>query len=69
MWKVFVTRKAAKQRSKLPKTIQANFDRLAKELEVEGPMQPNWSHFGKLRGTDNQYHCHIKSGRPTYLVC
>lgn len=71
VWQVKVTRKAAKQLAKLPKQIQGYFDLLSKELEVEGPMQPNWSHFGKLRGSDNQYqyHCHIKSGHPTYVVC
>lgn len=69
MWTVNLTRKAAKQLEKLPKQIQSYFDRLAKELEVEGPMQPNWTNFGKLKGQANQFHCHIKSGRPTYIVC
>ena len=69
VWQVKVTRKAAKQLGRLPKQIQGYFDRLAKELEVEGPMQPNWPHFGKLKGGENLYHCHIKSGRPTYVAC
>jgi len=69
VWQVTVTRKVAKQLSELPKHIQAYFDRLSKELEVEGPMQLNWPHFGKLKGSQNQYHCHIKLGHPTYVAC
>jgi mRNA-degrading endonuclease RelE of RelBE toxin-antitoxin system len=67
MWQVTLTRKAAKQLSKLPLEVQNAFDRLAKELEVEGPMQPNWKNFSKL--SSSTYHCHIKKGRPTYVVC
>jgi mRNA-degrading endonuclease RelE of RelBE toxin-antitoxin system len=69
MWTVNITKKAAKQLSKLPINIQNVFDRLAKELEVEGPAQPNWSHYGKLKGSSNLYHCHLKDGRPTYVAC
>lgn len=64
-----MTRKTAKQLGKLPGQIQDCFYRLAKELEVEGPLQPNWSHFSKLKGSSNLYHCHIKAGRPTYVAC
>lgn len=69
MWQVTITRKAAKQLAKLPRNIQNVFDRLAKELEVEGPIQPNWSHYGKLKGSSELYHCHIKDGHPSYVVC
>ena len=24
--------------------------------------------FGKIHGVENKYHCHIKSGRPTYVA-
>lgn len=71
MWKVSVTAKAVKQLDKLPRAIQERFDLLAKELEVAGPYRANWPHFGKLNVKQNRehYHCHIKSGRPTYVAC
>ena len=51
--------------------IRERFDLLSKELETAGPMRVNWTHFGRLKGSGNAllYHCHIKSGRPTYVVC
>jgi hypothetical protein len=57
--------------SKLPPQIQDRFDLLSKELEVAGPIRSNWTNFGRLQGTKKTllYHCHIKSGRPTYVTC
>lgn len=71
MWKVSVARKAAKQLEKLSMEIQGRFDLLAKEMEAVGPIRANWKNFGRLKGsgTAELYHCHIKSGRPTYVVC
>jgi len=71
MWKVSVTGKAVKQLNKLTRPIQERFDVLAKELEVAGPYRFNWPHFGRLYVRQNleRYHCHIKSGRPTYVAC
>ncbi|MBP7766704.1 MAG: hypothetical protein KA113_16075 [Syntrophaceae bacterium] len=37
-----------------------------KEIEVLGPIRGNWQNFGPL--TDDRYHCHLKKGRPTYVV-
>ena len=37
------------------------------ELEKAGPYRSNWSNYGKL--SDGRYHCHIKRGNPTYVVC
>lgn len=71
MWDVRLSRKAAKQLDTLPSSIQERADLLAKELEVAGPIRSNWKNFGKLSGQGNarRYHCHIKSGRPTYVAC
>lgn len=69
-WSVEITRKVAKQLKKLPVAAQERFDLLAKELEAAGPHAARWSHFGKLRVAGKEaYHCHIKSGRPTYVAC
>jgi mRNA-degrading endonuclease RelE of RelBE toxin-antitoxin system len=71
MWIVTVKKSVAKQLAELPEAIQERFSWLAEELEADGPVRSSWSHYGKLRAQGNQdrYHCHIKSGRPTYVVC
>lgn len=71
MWHVQLTAKANKQVKNLPIGVQQRFDMLAKEMEVFGPIRAKWKNFGKLKtgGSVMRYHCHIKSGRPTYVVC
>lgn len=48
-------------------------DLLAKQLETQGPYRKDWPLYGPLgKGSgvpENAYHCHIQSGRPTYVVC
>ena len=39
-----------------------------RDIEKSGPERTNWPNFGKLRGKENSYHCHIKNGNPTYVV-
>lgn len=72
-WKVELTSAAQKQRKKLPQKIQAQFDLLAKEIEVLGPIRKTWKNFSafhKNRSTpSNVFHCHIKKGHPTYVAC
>ena|SRR5581483_11043172 len=69
MWRVGFTKKAEKQLKKLPENIQAAIAALRLDLEAQGPMLPSWKNFGKLRNQGDRYHCHVKSGRPTYVVC
>ena len=39
------------------------------ELRLEGPVQPEWPHYGKLKGRKaEEYHCHLNKGRPTYVA-
>lgn len=68
-WIVDVTKKCDKQIRKLPVDVQASYFALALEIESNGPYRINWSHYGKLSGSSNLFHCHISSGRPTYVVC
>ncbi len=72
-WTVELTGSACKQRKKLPQKIQAQLDLLAKEIEVLGPIRKNWRNFSALRKSrkvpSNAFHCHIKKGNPTYVVC
>lgn len=66
-WTVEFTSKADKQRAKLPDKVRALLARLSKEMELSGPIRKNWKNFSKL--TDEDYHCHLKKGNPTYVAC
>ena len=68
MWNVRIHKKASKNLIKLPVSIQERFKALAIELKVLGPIQNRWPNFGKIQGTENCYHCHLKKGKPTYVV-
>lgn len=39
------------------------------ELRNLGPHRYTWPNFTKMAGSDNDYHCHIEKGRPTYVAC
>ena len=68
-WQVFFKKHAAKQIAKSPKYVVDATRALVCEIELLGPMRHNWKNFGKLKGAENLYHCHIKQGNPTYVVC
>lgn len=59
--------KAHKQRDKLTDKIRALLDLLAGEMELNGPIRRNWKNFSRL--AEDDYHCHLKKGRPTYVAC
>ncbi len=68
-WTVGITGKACKQRDKLPEEIADALLALWTELRLEGPVQPEWPHYGKLKGRKaEEYHCHLNKGRPTYVA-
>ena len=67
-WTVRLTNKAAKQAKKLPQNVQDILKLLLKEIMVLGPMRGNWKNYSKLEGRKNQHHCHIKTGKPTYVA-
>jgi hypothetical protein len=66
-WSVSESRKALKQKDKLPEEIQTLLVLLEKEIEVLGPVRGNWPNYSKL-GKD-LHHCHLRNGRPTYVAC
>ncbi len=72
-WEVGFTSKAARRKKQLPETVAEELARLIKNMELAGPIQKDWSHFGPLKKDrnipSNSYHCHLKSGRPTYVAC
>jgi hypothetical protein len=64
---VVLSGKAAKMYRKLPESIKDIVILLAKEIELFGPVRGDWKNYGKLGG--ELHHCHLKSGRPTYVAC
>ena len=37
------------------------------DIQLNGPVRGNWKNYGKL--SNSKHHCHIKSGKPTYVIC
>lgn len=72
-WQVYFNSTSARQKKKLPENVLEELARLIGDIEQRGPIRKEWSHFGSLGKTrnipSNAYHCHVKSGRPTYVVC
>lgn len=66
-WTVQWKRKLDKQLGELPEQVQLAFRALIHEIELFGPVRGNWKNYSKLSKT--RHHCHIKAGRPTYVVC
>ena len=67
-WTVGINSRAKKNVEGLPPEIRFAFMALFKALKMDGPMQQNRRHYGKLAGWPNTYHCHLNGGRPTYVV-
>jgi mRNA-degrading endonuclease RelE of RelBE toxin-antitoxin system len=68
-WTVDMTSKARKQAGKLPEDIVDALLALWADLKTCGPVQPAWPHYGKLKGRkEEEFHCHLNKGRPTYVV-
>lgn len=67
-WTVKIPHKVEKRLSKLPDKVIDRLKILIAEIEVEGPIRGTWRNYSKLEGTKNLHHCHIKTGRPTYVA-
>ena len=65
-WTVEFTNRARKQKDKLPARIQETFFLLVLEIERKGPVRGDWPNYSKL--SDNEHHCHLKKGHPTYVT-
>lgn len=66
-WSIKLTTKQTKSIADLPEGVRLKIAALFMALEVKGAVQHDWPNYGKL-GEDD-YHCHVKKGRPTYVVC
>ncbi len=67
MWQVNFSRQAEKQVKRLPETIRLILQVLVEEIKKEGPFRSTWKNYSKLES--GRYHCHLKKGQPTYVVC
>lgn len=65
-WEVELTSKATKQKKLLPEKIRFILILLQQDIQESGPIMKDWAHFSSIN--KNYYHCHLKSGRPTYVV-
>lgn len=63
-WDVEFTKKASKQAQKLPKRERDTLVALVADLQVNGPVLPDWPNYSKLG--KGQYHCHLSY---KWVVC
>lgn len=68
MWEVRFNKKAEKQAKALPEGIRGRLMALVQALRLTGPAQPELPNYGKLEGKGDRHHCHLKKGKPTYVV-
>lgn len=66
-WEIKLSTKLSKSIGDLPEHVRFKMLALFKALEERGAIQSDWPNYGKL--ADETYHCHVKKGRPTYVVC
>lgn len=65
-WTVTVSAKAAKGIDGLPGAARKALALLMADMEAGGPVRGDWPNYGKLGNRRHQ--CHIRKGRPTYVV-
>ena len=76
-WEVRVKKSAVKKIQKLPKEIKARLVVFIKKLEIYGPKFDKWpkneaykyKNYSVLKGKNFSFHCHLKKGKPTYVIC
>lgn len=72
-WSVFFSKGAVKQYERLKYSGQKKpsiidiIDLFVMEMRLKGPERRDWPNFGKL--LKGNYHCHLKKGHPTYVIC
>lgn len=65
-WLVKISRKADKQKEKLPERVKGALLFLMHEISRSGPVRGEWPNYGKL--SPGRHHCHIKKGKPTHIA-
>lgn len=67
-WTVRIPKRVAKQVHQLPKIVMEAVAELVADLENGGPEQRSWPNYGRITGKPGCHHCHVRKGRPTYVV-
>ncbi len=71
-WKVFYKKRIEGQIKKMPKREQEKFSILVEDLELKGPIRPEWPHYSLLHKDENrkkdktEYHCHLSK---SWVAC
>ncbi len=68
-WKVNVKPRAISKNLILPPKVKEKLHALLEDLEKKGYIQKDWPNYSALDKKAMTFHCHIKKGRPTYVVC
>ena len=67
-WTVRIPKSVAKQAHRLPGAVTDAVAELVADLQDEGPVQASWPNYGKISGKTDCHHCHVRKGRPTFVV-
>jgi len=67
-WTVTIPKRVARQMQTLPPSGMDALRQLLLDIREKGPVQALWPNYGKIAGRPDCHHCHIKKGRPTYVV-
>jgi mRNA-degrading endonuclease RelE of RelBE toxin-antitoxin system len=67
-WTVEIAKKVLRKLNKVPEKVQLALLALTQELEKRGPVQGKWPNYSKLKGRQNQHHCHLVKGKNTYVA-
>ena len=68
-WTINIIGQAKKASKVLSKSAASSYAFLLIELEELGPYRSNWPNYTKMKGFNDDYHCHIEKGKPTFVVC
>lgn len=66
-WTIHIVSQAKKADKNLSKAAAKSYAFLLLELRKLGPNRFDWPNYTKMH--NEEYHCHIEKGRPTYVVC
>jgi mRNA-degrading endonuclease RelE of RelBE toxin-antitoxin system len=68
-YEVRLHRKVQKSLHTLPPKIRERFHSLVRLLRESGPLGPYaWPNYGKLKGYEDRYHCHL-TGSHAWVAC
>lgn len=66
-WNIEIVGQAKKAPKLLSKDAAESYAYLLIEIEELGPYRSNWPNYTKMKGSLDNYHCHIEKG--IYVAC